>query len=129
MSRHQSESAPSSPSPPPSPCGSPVVTQRHTVVHHSFIFTCLSRKIFNTCRPTFLLPLWCHLLGYRGTTSLALEKRGSFLHAQVSIGSTLWSASYLDGLPEAALPQHLSVDEVRRAEDSMRAIGHDAERL
>lgn len=38
-------------------------------------------------------------------------------------------ASYLDGLSEAALPQHLSVDEVRRAEDSMRAIGHDAERL
>lgn len=35
----------------------------------------------------------------------------------------------LDGLSEAALPQHLSVDEVRWAEDAVRPIGHDAERL
>lgn len=37
--------------------------------------------------------------------------------------------SDLNGLSEAALPQHLSVDEVRRAEDAVRPVGHDAERL
>lgn len=29
---------------------------------------------------------------------------------------------YLDGLSEAALPQHLSMDEVRRAEDAVCPI-------
>lgn len=36
---------------------------------------------------------------------------------------------YLDGLSEAALPQHLSMDEIGRAEDAMRPIRDDAERL
>ncbi len=39
------------------------------------------------------------------------------------------TVSNLDGLSKAALPQHLSVDEVRWAEDAVRPIGHDAERL
>lgn len=37
--------------------------------------------------------------------------------------------SYLDGLSKAALPQHLSMDEVRWAEDAVRLIGHDTEWL
>ena len=36
---------------------------------------------------------------------------------------------YLDGLPEAALPQHLPMDEVGRAEDAVHATGDQAQRL
>ena len=36
---------------------------------------------------------------------------------------------YLDGLPEAALPQHLPVDEVGGAEDAVRAARDQAQRL
>lgn len=39
------------------------------------------------------------------------------------------AVSYLDSLSKAALPQHLSMDEVRWAKDPMRPIGHDAQRL
>lgn len=102
---------------------------------HSFSLVChdlqatLRKNLRNTCNPTFLPSLWCHLLGYTGTTSSAPVNSVSLWHAQVSIGSIAWRVCYLDGLSEAALPQNLSVDEVRRAEDSVRAIGHDAERL
>lgn len=37
--------------------------------------------------------------------------------------------THLDGLSKAAFPQHLSMDEVRWAEDAVRLIGHDAQRL
>lgn len=35
-----------------------------------------------------------------------------------------WRALYLDGLAEAALAQHLPVDEVRRSEDAVRPADH-----
>ena len=35
-----------------------------------------------------------------------------------------WRALYLDGLAEAALSQHLPVDEVRRPEDAVRPADH-----
>lgn len=38
-------------------------------------------------------------------------------------------SAHLDGLSKAAFPQHLSMDEVRWAEDAVRLIGHDTERL
>ena len=37
--------------------------------------------------------------------------------------------SDLDGLSEAALPQHLSMDEVGRAEDAVRTAGNDTQRF
>lgn len=37
------------------------------------------------------------------------------------------AVSDLDGLPEAALSQHLSMDEVRRPEDAVRPLGHRAQ--
>lgn len=49
------------------------------------------------------------------------------LHRQAGIN--MLTVSDLDGLPKAALPQHLSMDEVGWAEDAVRPIGHDAERL
>lgn len=36
---------------------------------------------------------------------------------------------YLDGLSKAALSQHLSMDQVRGAEDAVSTIWHDSERL
>lgn len=42
---------------------------------------------------------------------------------------TKYDVSDLDGLSEAALPQHLSMDEVRWAENAVRLIGHNTERL
>lgn len=37
------------------------------------------------------------------------------------------AVSDLDGLPEAALSQHLSMDEVRWPEDAVRPLGHHAQ--
>lgn len=48
-------------------------------------------------------------------------------HAACSRLTFHHAASDLDGLPEAALSQDLSVDEVRRPEDAVRPLGHHAQ--
>lgn len=116
----RSGSTPSLPSPLLSPCGSPVRKQTNRPdgrpVNIQDVRLSLLRLSVGT--------------GNRSLDNSLLPSSGQQRYTYNS--SQHWKPlrlAHLDGLSEAALPQHLSVDEVGRAEDPVRPIGPDAERL
>lgn len=116
-SRRRSESTPSSPSPLRSPCGSPVTGQWH----HGEQQTETTRQ-----------PQTVRLLPLPHTSRLPPSGQSQYDYTHSLRCRRMWhshAVSDLNGLSEAALPQHFSMDEVRRAEDAVRPVGHDAERL